>query len=90
MPQQATSPTAQKRFLSLLEEGILKLDLAELDFGIYRVLNYRRRQICDYLHTVLPERIRAWARALAQSSGAALTETEEAHCYYHLHTFFSR
>jgi len=90
MPQPATSPSAQKRFLSLLEQDILKLDLAELDFGIYRILNYRRRQISDYLHTALPDRIRAWAQALAQSSGAALAETEEAHCYYHLHTFFSR
>lgn len=34
--------TAQSRFLSLLKNSILKLDLAELDFGIYRILNYRR------------------------------------------------
>ena len=38
-------PSAQDRFLNLLKQGILKLDLAELDFGIYRILNYRRSQV---------------------------------------------
>ena len=46
----ATTPTttAQSRFLSLLKHSILKLDLAELDFGIYRILNYRRTQIMGF------------------------------------------
>ena len=33
----AQGPSAQDRFLNLLKQGILKLDLAELDFGIYRI-----------------------------------------------------
>ena len=40
-----TAPSAQARFLHLLKRDILKLDLAELDFGMYRILNYRRAQV---------------------------------------------
>ena len=48
MPQATTTP-AQERFLNLLKREILKLDLAELDFGIYRILNYRRAKVMAYL-----------------------------------------
>jgi adenine-specific DNA-methyltransferase len=84
------APTAQDRFLSLLKRDILKLDAAELDFGIYRILNYRRNQILAYLDTTLPARIAEWTRALLQSGDPELAESEAANCYYHLHTFFSR
>ncbi len=30
---------SRNRFLSLLKHDILKLDLAELNFGVYRILN---------------------------------------------------
>ncbi len=83
-------PSAQDRFLNLLKQGILKLDLAELDFGIYRILNYRRTQVLTYLDGTLPGRIAAWTDALAQSSGRELAGTEAENCYYHLHTFFAR
>ena len=66
------------------------MDLAELDFGIYRILNYRRTQVLDYLDGTLPGRISQWTEALAAASGQGLAETEEANCYYHLHTFFAR
>ena len=88
MPQATTS--AQERFLGLLKRDILKLDLADLDFGIYRILNYRRAQVLDYLDETLPGRITAWTQTLAQASGRELVDTEAANCYYHLHTFFSR
>lgn len=84
------APTAQGRFLHLLQRDILKLDAAELDFGIYRILNYRRDQILTYLDTTLPERIVGWTQALLQSGSPELAESEAANCYYHLHTFFSR
>ncbi len=83
-------PSSQDRFLALLKRDILKLDLAELDFGIYRILNFRRAQVLNYLETTLPGRITAWAQALAQTSGHGLADTEATNCYYHLHTFFSR
>jgi len=47
-------PTSQEKFLKLLREDILKLDLAELDFGIYRILNYRRDEIDRFLGEELP------------------------------------
>ena len=67
----ATTPTttAQSRFLSLLKHSILKLDLAELDFGIYRILNYRRTQIMGFLDETLPMRIGVRTAALATASG---------------------
>lgn len=88
--QVSQAPSPQGRFLSLLKRDILKLDLAELDFGIYRILNYRRAQVLAYLDDALPGRITAWTDALAKSSGRELAGTEAANCYYHLHTFFSR
>ena len=84
------APTARDRFLSLIKRDILKLDAAELDFGIYRILNYRRDQVLAYLDGTLPGRIAQWTHALAQSGGRELAESEAANCYYHLHTFFSR
>jgi adenine-specific DNA-methyltransferase len=88
----STNPdnTSQLRFLDLLRQDILKLDAAELDFGIYRILNYRRAQVLAYLDDTLPSRIAAWSTELALVGGQALAHTESANCYYHLHTFFSR
>lgn len=88
--QASHGPSAQDRFLSLLKRDILKLDLAELDFGIYRILNYRRAQVLAYLDEALPDRITAWTDALAKNSGRELASTEAENCYYHLHTFFAR
>lgn len=86
----ANAPTPQQRFLKLLQHDILKMDAAELDFGIYRILAYRREQVLTYLNQTLPQRIAAWAAELAATSGQALADDEAAHCYYHLHTFFNR
>jgi adenine-specific DNA-methyltransferase len=46
---------SQQKFLKLLREEILKLDLAELDFGIYRILNYRRSAVEEFLTQKLPQ-----------------------------------
>ena len=88
--QASQGPSAQDRFLSLLKRDILKLDLAELDFGIYRILNYRRAQVLAYLDEALPGRITTWTDALAKNSGRELASTEAENGYYHLHTFFAR
>ena len=85
-----STPSSQAKFLGLLRQDILKLDLADLDFGIYRILNYRRAQVLAYLDDTLPSRISAWTTALAQASGGELASTEADNCYYHLHTFFAR
>ncbi|MCZ8174152.1 MAG: hypothetical protein O9343_03075 [Burkholderiaceae bacterium] len=78
--------TARHRFLELLKRDILELDAAELDFGIYRVLNHRRAALEAFLATELPARITA---TLARLPGEA-TEGEEARVYNALYTFFSR
>lgn len=78
--------TARDKFLSLLRDDILKLDLAELDFGIYRILNYRRKEIEAFLEGELPRRIDA---ALASLPGAP-GEDEQGRIFHHLYTFFSR
>lgn len=78
--------TARDKFLSLLRDDILKLDLAELDFGIYRILNYRRREIEAFLERDLPQQIDA---ALAKRPGAP-GEDEQGRIFHHLYTFFSR
>ena len=78
--------TARDKFLALLRDDILQLDLAALDFGIYRILNYRRREIGHFLESELPARIDA---ALATLPGAP-TEDEQGRLFHHLYTFFSR
>ena len=45
------------RFVELLE-GIFELDKADLDFGIYRVMNIRKDEIKNFLSDNLPRKIR--------------------------------
>ena len=78
--------TARDKFLSLLRDDILKLNLAELDFGIYRILNYRRKEIEAFLERDLPHQI---DDALARLPGAP-GEDEQGRIFHHLYTFFSR
>ena len=85
-----TTPSPQQRFFALLKRDILKLDLAELDFGIYRILNYRRAQVLAFLDETLPGKIQQWVSTLEKVGGRTLADTEQASIYYHLHTFFSR
>ena len=66
--------SSQERFLKLLRENILKLDLAELDFGIYRVLNYRRAEVEAFLSDELPSRIEDAVHTETQMRRAALDE----------------
>ncbi len=77
---------ARTRFLALLREDILQVDAADLDFGIYRVLNHRRAEIERFLSEGLPARI---ASALAALDGEA-SEDEQARIYNALYTFFAR
>ena len=77
---------ARDKFLKLLKDDILQMELAALDFGIYRILNFRRREIEDFLDRELPARIDA---ALATLPGAP-TEDEQGRLFHHLYTFFSR
>lgn len=78
--------SAREKFIALLKDDILQMELASLDFGIYRILNFRRREIEDFLDRELPARIDA---ALATLPGEP-TEDEQSRLFHHLYTFFSR
>jgi len=43
-----------ERFQSLLKE-LFQFEASDLDFGIYRILNYKREQIKDFIENRLPE-----------------------------------
>ena len=55
------------RFVKLLKE-IFELDKADLDFGIYRVLNLRKAQIEQFLAHRLPEMVTETLAPFAQST----------------------
>lgn len=46
----------QKRFIALLKT-FFELDKSDLDFGIYRIINIRQREITDYFENRLPKKI---------------------------------
>lgn len=50
---------AWDRFLRFLKNDILKLNLADLDFGVYRILAHRRQEIECFFDEKLPARIEA-------------------------------
>ena len=72
-------------FEELIEklEEIFQIDKQELDFGIYRILAARRKQIEDFLHNRLAEKVQS------AFAGASSPQTED-DVYSHLLTFFSR
>lgn len=51
----------QKRFVALLKT-IFELDKSDLDFGIYRIINIRQREIVDYFENRLPKKIQPQIR----------------------------
>ncbi|MDM7323790.1 MAG: hypothetical protein P3W93_002130, partial [Thermus sp.] len=83
-----------EKFQSLLKE-LFEFDHADLDFGIYRILNYKRQAIERFILEDLPKAIKEDLEqgALAEGSqaqGAQFTKDHEAEIYNHLYTFFSR
>ena len=73
---------SRARLVDLLRNEILNLDLAELDFGVYRILNYRRAEVEEFFDHTLPDLIKS---ALAESPG--ITEDQICNALY---TFFRR
>ena len=55
------------RFISLLEE-IFELDKADLDFGIYRIMNIRRKEIMKFLSEDLPKKVKETLAPFAQNT----------------------
>jgi len=56
------------RFVSLLE-GVFELDKADLDFGIYRILNIRKDKIKQFLADELPKKVREALESFAIDTG---------------------
>ena len=72
--------SARADLIKKLQE-IFQTDRADLDFGIYKILNSRADEINRYLSDTLPAQIQA---ALQNN------EAQETAVYNHLLTFFSR
>lgn len=89
----------QERFLGLLKNEILQLDQPELDFGIYRILNYRRTQIEAFFDEHLPALLSGAidlssdaeaAAAASDPDSVPFAQSELDRLYNYLYTFFSR
>ena len=76
--------SATGKFQDLLRE-LFQFDCADLDFGIYRVMNYKRDVIEAFITEALPHAIKDGLRA-----GGRSPEAIEAAIYNHLYAFFSR
>lgn len=62
--------TSQQKLQELLQK-LFRADTADLDFGVYRIINYRRDQIQDFIHKELP--------AIVNNVLDTNTEAETAH-----------
>ncbi|MBO5272694.1 MAG: site-specific DNA-methyltransferase [Muribaculaceae bacterium] len=56
-----------KRFITLLE-SIFEIDKSDLDFGIYRILNVRKKEIENFFKETLPKEITATLAPFAQGN----------------------
>ena len=74
------------KFQDLLRE-LFQFDCADLDFGIYRIMNHRRGVIEAFIAEDLPRTI---AEELQRGPLAGQAQAPEAAIYNHLHAFFSR
>lgn len=69
---------------------VFQIDRPELDFGIYRILNARAKEINDYLDKRLLEKVHdALGQGVQAQYNTGTTEHENA-VFSHLLTFFSR
>ena len=67
------------RFISLLE-GIFELNKADLDFGIYRIMNIRKDEIKQFLSVGLPKKVQEALAPFAADTGEIanhITEIEQ-------------
>ena len=77
----------EQKFRDILAE-ILQLDQAELDFGIYRIMNQKRKDIEAFLNTrLVPEDTKILKAQTAAGTDISAMENE---VFSHLAKFFSR
>ena len=65
-----------QRFIRLLEE-IFELDKADLDFGIYRIMNIRKEEIKKFLSEGLPQKVQEALAPFAADTSAIQRRIEE-------------
>lgn len=70
-------PLPLERFQSLLRE-LFQFDCQDLDFGIYRVLNFKRREIEDFIANRLPQRVEEAFAVYAEADRKQLEQELEA------------
>ena len=78
----------EQKFRDTLAE-IFQMDQAELDFGIYRIMNQKRKDIEAFLDNRLVPEVRAVLKASAASDDADIPAMEN-EVFSHLARFFSR
>jgi adenine-specific DNA-methyltransferase len=66
----------QSRFTALLR-GIFELDKADLDFGIYRIMNLRKDKIEKFLSEDLPKKVHDALESFASDTSAITARIEE-------------
>lgn len=64
------------RFINLMK-GIFEIDKSDLDFGIYRIMNIRKREIETFLTEGLPKRVQETLTPFAGNSDAIREEMAE-------------
>jgi adenine-specific DNA-methyltransferase len=99
-PKQETHETSsQQKAASSLEKfqdlirQLFQIEAAELDFGIYRILNYKRKQVEKFINKRLPQIVNEAFQAYAEAERMAqyqVTEDLKIRVYNDLYTFFSR
>ena len=65
-----------ERFITLLK-GIFELDKSDLDFGIYRIMNIRKKEIEKFLTEGLPQKVQEALKPFATDTAAAEARIKE-------------
>jgi len=68
--------TELEKFQNLLRQ-LFQFDCADLDFGIYRILNYKRKQVEEFIAHRLPQIVDEAFQAYAESDKKSLQEKIE-------------
>jgi adenine-specific DNA-methyltransferase len=88
--EKAASPL--EKFQDLIRQ-LFQIEAADLDFGIYRILNYKRKEVEEFINKRLPQIVNKAFQDYAKAEGMAqyqVTEDLKNRVYNDLYTFFSR
>ena len=89
---QHKADSSLEKFQELLRQ-LFQIEAADLDFGIYRILNYKREQVEEFINKRLPQIVNKAFQDYAKAEEMAqyqVTEDLKIRVYNDLYTFFSR